>query len=344
MPAVQALEKIGVSTQFFVDPGQLAKAGTEVLLKNGRDYQSRFPHPEDRPKVILIGTSATAVEGQIAWTKFGREKSIPVIWVEDLWGTGEREATRSVSPDVMCTLDEIAAKIVRSVRPDIRVEITGKPTFGGLAKYIPAQSEIATSVRAQLMEQMGFSDPNALLVTYWSGGEDAKRVEAHLKALHGLDELTDRKVIFAPRLHPNLPADSKEHLMKLASHGNCYVAEASKMNFDELTIASSVNIADWGSTGMYTSALFGVPPVMCLFPDDKERRVKVGYPEGTPPLIFAGAGWGVNEKQISSTLKWIMNDEVKAKKIVSENAVSFKSLLEPGAAEKIAKVVMEYLK
>ena len=45
LPAVQELEKMGVSLEFFVDPGQKAKAGTEVLLKAGRDYQSRFPHP-----------------------------------------------------------------------------------------------------------------------------------------------------------------------------------------------------------------------------------------------------------------------------------------------------------
>ena len=330
LPAVQELEKMGVSLEFFVDPGQKAKAGTEVLLKAGRDYQSRFPHPEDRPKAILIGTSATAVEAQIEWTKFGRENGIPVIWLEVLWGTGEREATRSVSPDVMCTLDEIAARIVSSVRPDIRVEITGKPTFGGLAKYIPTQSEITASIRKQLMDQVGLTDNNALFVTYWSGGEDPKRVEEHLKALHKLDRLiTHRNVIFAPRLHPKLPADSKENLMKLAFHGNYYIADASKMNPDELTIASSVNIADWGSTGMYTRPLCGVPPVMCLFPDDKERRVRVGYPEGEPPLLLANAGYGVlSGDDLRTMLIHIMNNESRFKTtMVSENAKAFKSLL-----------------
>lgn len=346
IPALEEVVKRGVPIRYFVSPEDRAKAG-DVLKKRNLPYEQRLPEPHDNPKVIVIGTSATAAQGQIEWTQFGKEKGIPVIWVEDLWGTGERKRTRGVSPDVMCTLDsEIATQIVRSVRPDIRVEAVGKHTFEMLAKYRENPKEMVQKVRKELMGRL---EERAIMVTYWSGGESAERVEEHLKSLKWLDRLTNQAVVFAPRFHPKLPAEAKEHLRKLAFGSNKMVADSTDFNPEETTIASDINIGDWGTTNMYVSAIFGIPAVMCLFPDSppqssKQERIDIGYPQGIPPLVAANAGWSAESGAgLNDALFLIMNALHMAKERVNKNGGVFVKLVDnPGAAKRTADIVMEY--
>ncbi len=347
LPAMQVLAERGTQVNHFVY-GDRARAGTDVLEAAGIPYETRTPVPSDRPSVIVVGTSATAVEGQIAWTRFGEENNIPVIWVEDLWGTGESQKTRDVSPDIMCVVDDIAARIAKGVRSHIQTEVVGKPSFGALANKLHDVEQIRATTRAQIAARLGIKDFDGHIVTFGSGGEVPARAFAHVEALcdhGGLDAVTNKEVIFVPRLHPKLPEKDKRELRILAQAVGSYVVAAHDLDMDFITVASDVNLGEWGSTSMYTSAIFGIPPVMCMFPDDRERRLAAGYPNGEPPLLLAGAGYGPTDAvQLHDVLNQILCDPLKQyHEMTFQKGAVFRSLLEPGAEERIADVVMRSL-
>ena len=62
---MKVLERRGVSVKYFVDDDPRAKAGTDFLAKLNPpvEYETRDPYPYSHPlpKVLVIGTSATAV-------------------------------------------------------------------------------------------------------------------------------------------------------------------------------------------------------------------------------------------------------------------------------------------
>ena len=84
---------------------------------------------------------------------------------------------------------------------------------------------------------------------------------------------------------------------------------------------------------------------MCLFPDhgpdNMQERIKVGFKDGTPPLVMEKAGWGANSPEnLRNILSFIMNNEHKAIKQVKNNSSVFRKLIENiGAADRIADVV-----
>lgn len=89
---MQALAKRGVaSLSYFIDGAANAKAGTEYLAKQHPSvlYETRGPISMDAPDVVVVATSATASGAQIEWTRWAHDQKIPVVWIEDLWGTGE---------------------------------------------------------------------------------------------------------------------------------------------------------------------------------------------------------------------------------------------------------------
>jgi hypothetical protein len=346
LPAVQLLAKEGVLVKHFV-LGERARAGTDVLEPAGVSYEKRGPETGDKPAVIVCGTSETAPEGLIEWTKFGRDRSIPVIWVEDLWGAGEHKRTQVVSPNVMCVIDEIAAHIAQGVRPDIQTEVVGKPSFAALAKKLENVEQIRETTRAQLAARLGIRNFEGKIVTYGSGGEVPARAYLHLKALcedGGLGSYYDGEVIFVPRFHPKLAEDDKRRLRVEALKVGAYVVMAHDLDMDFVTVASDVNIGDWGSTSMYTSAIFGIPPVMCMFPDDIERRLGAGYPDGEPPLLIAKAGSGaIHAASFRGILNEILSKSDHYWQVTFEYAAPFRKLLEPGAEERIVEVVKRYM-
>ena len=90
--------------------------------------------------------------------------------------------------------------------------------------------------------------------------------------------MIDWGVVFAPRFHPKIEASALAGLKEIVGRVKARVVDCSKMNAHELTVSSDINIADWGSTSQYASALAGVPTVVTLFPDDTADRVAAGYP------------------------------------------------------------------
>ena len=151
-------------------------------------------------------------------------------------------------------------------------------------------------------------------------------------------------MIFVPRLHPKLPDDDKRALRRLSLHKKTNVVMAHDLDMDFLTVASDINIGGWGSTKMYTSTMFDIPAVMCLFPDDRERRLANGYPDGEPPLLLAKAGWGPESpEELVETLTYILKNYEEATERVRTNGSAFKKLLELGAEKRIAEVVLDFL-
>jgi hypothetical protein len=112
-----------------------------------------------------------------------------------------------------------------------------------------------------------------------------------------------------------------------------------------LNLASNLLVANWGNTDPYKSLFFGVPVVTMLFPDDTDARVAAGYPNGVPPIVGQDAKWGVTgAMSLRVRLAVVKNNENYARLITAnKRAAPFRSLLIPGAEERIADEVMKYL-
>lgn len=344
---MNALQGIYVDVTYFIDNDPLAKAGTDFLAKQNPpvSYETRGPIDSDCPNIIVIGTSATAFSGQIAWTRYGHDKGIPVVWVEDLYGTGERQGTLEVSPTVMLVVDAVAAEIVRKIRPNVKTIVVGKPTFGKL----PNEDQAAV-IRERIRKELAIGE-HEFLLTIGFGGDPAERAVAQLpliiKALQGVN------VVSAFRFHPKHP--QKDALWNTVEQSGLRYVDARKYDLTELNIASDAVFADWGNTDAIKAILCGVPTMTMLFPehlmlangqafDDYERRMSVGYPDGTPPIIGSHPGWGMrNEMEFWLCLSDIMEYPEYAQKTTIARAEMFRDLLIPGAAERIAGEVMIYM-
>lgn len=347
------LQGICVDVTYFIDNDPLAKAGTDFLAKQNPpvSYETRGPIDSDCPNIIVIGTSATAFSGQIAWTRYGHDKGIPVVWVEDLYGTGERQGTLEVSPTVMLVVDAIAAEIANKIRPKVKTIIVGKPTFGKL----PNEEQSAV-MRERIREELMIGVQEFLL-TITFGGDPAERAIAQLPLIIEklrLMKLQGINVACAFRFHPKHP--QKDALWNTVEQSGLRYVDARKYDLTELNIASDAVCADWGNTDAIKAILCGVPTMTMLFPehlmlangqafDDYERRVSVGYPGGTPPIIRSYPGWGMrNEMEFWLCLCDIMEYPEYAQKTTIARAEMFRDLLIPGAAERIAGEVMSYMR
>jgi hypothetical protein len=335
LPVAKVLEKRGFLIRHIVDQSKSERA-TTILNKSNILYTKELPTQKDTPDVIISGTSAVVTNAQIEWTKFGRDRGIPTIWFEDTYGTNRRAL--SVSPDIICVIDDIASDMINDTKRNVRVKVVGKPSFEGFIKYIDKTLEI----RKNTCEKLNISE-NAFIVTLWSGGLYLNRIEAHIKALYNLNELTNREVVYLPRMHPKL---QDKPMFELALSNNLNVIDTSHLeNSDELILTSNVNVAEWSSNVMYAGVMFGIPSIMCLFPDhgpdNMQERIKVGFKDGTPPLVMEKAGWGANSPEnLRNILSFIMNNEHKAIKQVKNNSSVFRKLIENiGAADRIADVV-----
>lgn len=336
VPGVLALQILDPEAElrWIIDPGELARANT-VLDKAKISYERRLPSPDDTPSVIVIGTSATAVEGQIAWTQHGKDRGIPVIWVEDLFGTGSRKATQVVSPDVMLTIHPVAEEIAQRVRPGLKTVTVGKPSFARIPTLIPQKPAIRQKVR----EALGINDK--FLITWIFGGEPAERAWSQLEAFkHAHHDLSSINYVVMPRFHPKHPEKQKlETAMKdiLAKR----VLEDTG-SLDEVILAADFVIADWGSTDTYTSMFVDVPVATVLFPDDTPRRVAAGYINGLPPALTGHEDWGLpSVHHLVSCAKFVECYPKSTAARTRDRAIQFQELLRPGAAERIADEIQK---
>lgn len=345
IPGVQELQRRGVSVQWIVDPG--GKGFTKLDAENipwiERDALLHIAEYD----LILVGTSATAVKEQIEWTRAGRAIGWPVLWYEDLWGTGERPATRSVDPDVMLVVDEVAGRIARNVRPNVRIEVVGKPTFEYLhdmdqQKIAELRREYRQKMEVRSQEDGGVFDEFSLV--YWGGGE-LDRVVSHMAELH--DVAVGNGFLLAPRLHPKMPARAAMwrclrcmfyELALFDAHGEAWTEPG-------LNCAADAVLGEFGSTQTYGAALVGTKPIIALWPDNKQKRLDCGFIDGDPPLIAEGIGVGVESKEdFASVIPDVIfvGDDERNKTFRRAREV-FGQAIQPGAAGRIADAVMKYL-
>lgn len=338
VPAARELTKRGAKVSWFAD--RSGKAASEVLAKEQIEFSHRGPEPGDRPDRILVGTSASAVDLQIAWTKFGKKKCVTVLWLEDLWGTGEREVARETDPDVMLVVDRAAADIAHAVRPNMSFAVVGKPTFEKLGSYIPHAGDIRKSIRTMLGV-----DNTDVLVSYWSEGERPERVEEHLAQLRHLMGMAVGDFVLATRIHPKIPDERRKRLWEYAISGAVRAVDARKEIQEELIIASDVVVSDWGGTAGYIAVLLGIPTIVTLFPDDKEWREGAGYPQGVPPLVATHAADGARDpEELFGQLALIASDRVVAKRRTLTFCEPFLPLLKTGSARRIAEAVQGFMR
>ncbi|MBI2024421.1 hypothetical protein HYT00_03485 [Candidatus Giovannonibacteria bacterium] len=349
VPVAQELEARKIGVQWLADPN--GKARTDVLEKKDISYEmllsSECQGP--LPKVILCGTSSGYADLQVSWTLFGKAQSIPVLWYEDLWGTGEQENERGADPDVMLVLDDIAAKIALNIRPNIATTVVGKPTFG----KIPAFEEIP-AIRARIREKLGLTESD-FLVSWGFQGEPAKMAVAHVGEILRSGLKLDDGMIVAWRLHPkHLRRDELWEV--LTKTGIRYVEEARSVDLLELYLSSNAVIVPWGATDGYKAVLRGIPTITPMFPsgeqakklydfDDLESRISSGFINGMPPLLMGNNEWwgATSLRNILYLLRLIREREDVCRKGTLERSLSFKGLEEPGAASRIADVVAKYL-
>lgn len=339
IPVVGELEKSGHHrAQWVVCPSPQAKAG-DKLGKANIPFERRLPQSQDADAdLILIGTSATAAEAQIAFTEFVCYDDTPVVWFEDLYGTGSTDKVRGVSPDLMLTIDSIAAGIAKRVRPELQVIPVGKPSFTALAPKI--QEKLV--IRQKLIESCGLA-PDPFVVTCVLG---SKGLTEHIDALKGLpSEINGRLTTLVLRLHPKLPeADRKAALDSALEASHLRITIAPNIPTDEAVIAADVSLNGPGSTEQYKSVLAGVPACVLMFPDTDRLRKELsekGYLNGKTPLVYAGAGIEItNSGELLNVLKDCVHPACQT--IMSRDAQPFGQLLDPNAAAVAAREILGF--
>lgn len=332
----QALANEGHTVDWRVDPHKYARAGL-VLDARGIVFSRAFPTLKDpRPDIILVGTSGAATNMQVVATYFAHDYGIPCVWVEDFPGAAHEQALRAVSPDALCVTDGGSREIAESVRSGLRVEVVGKPSyFEEVGPLLKRQQEVRREVR----DILAWNDD--LLVVMYCGGQ-AEETIAHLEVLTQIE--IPCQAVLVPRLHPTLPDWAQEKSEKMLEMSKFSIADTSSIkSLEQLTFASDAVVCTWGSTIQFCSALAGVPTALTLFPDDRLRRLELGYVDGQPPLLRAQAGLGAeNPEVLRKILLEIVSDPHKAAASFREGAKQFASWVTPGATERIVEVCKEF--
>jgi hypothetical protein len=337
--AAPELEKRGAKLEWFAD---IEGKGRNALQNAAISYigltfedVSYWQARHTKMDAYLVGTSATVNKLKISATQFGITVGIPVFWLEDLWGTGEHMNSRSVSPNVMLVNDNLAGEIALSVRPDIKVVAVGKPTF---EKYL-SMRERADEIRTNIRKQLGVPDGLAL-ITMSFGGDPLERSEAQVpEVLSALKSFGD-SVVVAWRFHPK--HTRKFNLWNSAMRGGMLSVDASSTDLNELSIASTVVVADWGNTNGYVSVLCGTPTLTFLFPSQDKRLEGLGFPNNLPPVVARFPEWGVHSvADLSKALGSCVREEEQARSFTIKNrSPQWEEACAPGAASRIAEAIL----
>lgn len=336
VPVADLLRERGCATIWTVDPKGRAE---DLMTRGGIEF---LRHEEGLPSklmpvpnLVLVGTSATACGAQIAWTNHFKGKR-PVVWYEDLYGTGEVKVARQcTSPNVIITIDEVSRGIAAHVWPDTHVLVGGKPTYGEKLVHLIQRKE---NLRESLRSKLASHNPPPLLVTYASGGESVDRVLAHIRALSQAFDHSER---IALRFHPKL-SESFDLLNDTASQwlSEKLIDTSAITDTTEVILGSDIVVADYAGDPPYQAALAEIPVIMTLFPDCTEALIARGYQNGVPPLLQARACWGARTADDMEVIaEGIMNKPLPARAMVKEGVKPFESLLAQNAAIKIADII-----
>lgn len=339
VPAVKELHDRGIEVEWIVDPlGQgwvvLDREAIAYGVAGATGYEVGQVFGYD---LVLVGTSATAVQAQIEWTRRAQTGAIPVLWYEDLWGTGERPVVHGVTPDVMLVVDQVAGQIAQRARPALATVVVGKPTFEELSAFDEPR---IFETRQRLRRQAGVSDDVFLLV-YWGAGDPA-RVTIHLSVLRELPRVGSRPVTLAPRLHPKMPGHREA--WQLVFEGPAAMINLPAVPALELNCAADAVFGEFGGTQTYAAALVGTLPIIAMWPDNREKRLACGFPDGDPPLIDQAIGAGAESPRgLVAVLEAVAAGDVCRSDIFRRGREIFCEAIRPGAAGRIAETVVRFL-
>lgn len=136
IPVAATLKERGVLVTWIADVGPQAQAG-RVLDRYGIPYEVHGPSIADDPRVILVACSTKAIDAQLSWTAWGRQRRVMggqttyAIWYDDLFGNAVRPTVlMGAAPDVVLVINDQAAKIVKSRRPTVETVVVGKDPAG----------------------------------------------------------------------------------------------------------------------------------------------------------------------------------------------------------------------
>lgn len=138
------------------------------------------------PDVVIVGTSfPNHLEQEFA--RAAQERGIPLVVVEDFWG-GSRRISGLRRPDLVLTLDEYSARLVREqFGSESRVVVVGNP---GVKLDVARAPEV--------MELRSGGD---LVITLCGGGyETAEQIQLLLECL----AVTNQQYKLIPRWHPKV--------------------------------------------------------------------------------------------------------------------------------------------
>ncbi len=352
VPIARVLERRGHTVKYLADARAIKKA-TDLLKNAGVAYETRSPLPTDALDLLLIGTAATAVEAQIEWTRWGRERGIFTLWMEDLHATGSRKKTQCVAPDAMMVIDKLAEGVAKVVRPGLPIFIVGKPTFSD-PREMP-RLEDGPAIRAKIRAELGLTDTDFMVVVAF-GGEPPQLAEEQLQiCLDNLGIIFPPNCMVAWRFHPkhSNAAGMREKAMATSSAAGVRTVDTAEKDLKQLMVAADFAVATWGTTDRLAALIHGTPLATMLFPDQSEMLKESGFPDAVPVCVATDLQAGVRDAEelgqlahnvLVSHLQGLQTGKDPARIYTKGfRGSKFVSLLEPGAVECAADVVESFL-
>ncbi|MBI2097850.1 MAG: hypothetical protein HYT46_02885 [Candidatus Vogelbacteria bacterium] len=207
-------EKVWI--KWLADPDGQAK---DELRKRGVAFSFTAPGAlTEEIDVVVYGVSSTAAYYTNDWIRWAQDNQIPVIGVQDFFGTGNA-SLKVVAPNVLCVINEAAAKMVRNIYPDpkLMIEVTGKPRAAAAWTTL---IRLRDGISERLRWLLAVPSDN-LLAVYWSDGNPA-RIEEQLHALVAVSPDKIHWVNWVCRFHPKLlDEESPDHLVIAADLNIC---------------------------------------------------------------------------------------------------------------------------
>lgn len=342
IPAVAILKESGFTATWFADSGLQAQAG-RILDRYGIPYEVRGPDVADNPRIILVACSTKAIDAQMVWTRWARQRRamggsvISVIWHDDLFVNSVRGNVMTGLPDVVLCISDHAARMVKSRRPNVETIVVGKWGSDGIAG-----EERVREKRAAIRAQYGLEESD-FLVTLGFAGEPAERAVAQVEAILRDRVALPRDAVYAFRFHPAHP--QREELWERIAASDLPIIDARKENLFDLYLGSRAVITDYVGTDAYRLTKAGVPNGTMLFPDDTEYRKELGYPDGVPPILLADENFGMHSVgEIAEFLARVSEAlESMAEYTRTVRTLPFRQMFELDAPKLITGAVMNYL-
>ena len=147
------------------------------------------------------------------------------------------------------------------------------------------------------------------------------------------------------RFHPKHPDIEGLRSRTACVFGSRFVDGSLIKDAQHAVIASDFLFSEYAANDQFTGLLAGIPVGTLLFPDDCEWRTdNRGYPGGVPPILVGREEWGVDSiYKANELVNLAIKNPMFVKETTENRAKPFRTLLKPGAAERIASVIGDYL-